>query len=113
MQMTIQQIQDFLTSQAEADLADASVRALRSDLLNFAAWWEERYHRPFTLSQLVTRDIRQWQQYRQQEAGVSPKTINRNLVSLRRFCHWGITAGPAGAFAQKPTVLKAFWVESP
>lgn len=93
MQMTNQQIQAFLTSQQDAALADASMRALRSDLLNFAAWWEERHHRRFTLSLLVTRDIRQWQQYRQQEAGVSPKTVNRNLVSLRRFCHWGITAG--------------------
>lgn len=93
MQMTLQQIQDFLTSQQEADLAPASVRALRSDLLNFAAWWEERHHRPFILSQLVPRDLSHWQQYRQQEAGVSPKTINRNLVSLRRFCQWGITVG--------------------
>jgi site-specific recombinase XerD len=93
MQMTIQQIQAFLTSQQKADLTQASMRALRSDLLNFAAWWEARHHRPFILSQLVTRDIRQWQQYRQQEAGVSPKTVNRNLVSLRRFCQWGITAG--------------------
>lgn len=91
--MTVQQIQDFLTSQQEAGLADASMRALRSDLLNFAAWWEERHQRPFTLSQLVTRDIRHWQQYRQHEAGVSPKTVNRNLVSLRRFCHCGTTAG--------------------
>lgn len=91
--MTIQQIQDFLTSQQEADLAQASVRALRSDLRNFAVWWEARHQRPFTLAHLVTRDLRHWQQYRQQEAGVSPKTINRNLVSLRRFCQWGITVG--------------------
>ena len=58
MQMIIQQIQDFLTSQQEADLATASVRALRSDLLNFAAWWEAQHKRSFTLSQLVSRDVR-------------------------------------------------------
>jgi len=38
----------------------------------------------------MTRDVRHWQQYRQQVAGVSPKTINRNLVSLRRFCQWAV-----------------------
>ena len=38
----------------------------------------------------MTRDVRQWQQYRQQVDGVSPKTINRNLVSLRRFCQWAV-----------------------
>lgn len=37
---------------------------------------------------MVARDIRRWQRDRQQVDGVSPKTINRNLVSLGRFYGW-------------------------
>lgn len=81
-------IEDFLRAQNDRDLSPATLKALRSDLFHFIAWWERMHERTFALQQLVVRDIHQWQQYRQQVDGVSPTTINRNLVSLRRFCQW-------------------------
>ena len=83
-------VEDFLIAQNERNLSLATLKALRSDLSHFMRWWEGMHERPFALQQLVARDIRQWQQHRQQVDGVSPKTINRNLVSLRRFCQWAV-----------------------
>ncbi len=80
-------IERFLTAQEKRDLSPATLRALRSYLCNFGDWWEEKRQRPFTVSQLVSRDLRQ------QVDGVSPHTINRNLSSLRRFCGWAVTTG--------------------
>ena len=88
--MTDSTIEAFLKSQKTRGLSAATIRALQSDLLNFAAWWEKVQARPFDVQQTVARDIRRWQQHRQQVDGVSPKTINRNLVSLRRFCGWAV-----------------------
>jgi site-specific recombinase XerD len=88
--MTHSQIEDFLRVQDHRDLSTATLRALRSDLLHFTAWWENTHERAFAVQQLVARDIRRWQQHRQQVDGVSLKTINRNLVSLRCFCQWAV-----------------------
>jgi site-specific recombinase XerD len=86
--MTQPLIEDFLLAQQARGLSTATLRALRSDLLNFVSWWEGCHNRPCPLEQLVARDIRQWQRDRQQVDGVSPKTMNRNLVSLRSFYQW-------------------------
>lgn len=84
------QLDSFLLAQQSAGMSPATLKALRSDLLHFMAWWEQARERPFALQHLAARDIRQWQQHRQQIDGVSPKTINRNMASLRRFCQWGV-----------------------
>lgn len=83
-------IDQFLDSPEIHSLSPATVKALRSDLRNFAEWWEQARHRPFSVRKLVARDIRLWQTYRQQVDGVSPRTLNRNLFSLRRFCQWAV-----------------------
>jgi integrase/recombinase XerC len=100
-------IDDFLAAQKARGLASATMRALRSDLSNFVSWWEQIRQRPFSLQQLVSRDIRRWQTHRQQNDGVAPKTLNRNLFSLRRFCQWAVTQGllpdnPAAAVTEIP-----------
>ena len=86
-------IDTFLVTQEKRDLAPATLRAFRSDLHNFRDWWEETRRRPFAVAHLTSRDLRQWQRHRQQVDGVSPRTINRNLSSLRRFCQWAVTEG--------------------
>ena len=83
----------FLATQEARGASPASLRAIRSDLQNFYLWWEQTYQRPLVLQQLMTRDLRRWQQHRQQVHGVSPKTINRNLFSLRSFCQWAMVEG--------------------
>ena len=58
-------IDQFLDSPEIGSLSPATVKALRSDLRNFVKWWEQARQRPFSVRQLVARDIRLWQTYRQ------------------------------------------------
>ena len=88
--MTESHLDNFLLSQQSAGSSPATLKALRSDIRNFIVWWEKARERLFALQHLAARDIRQWQQHRQQIDGVSPKTINRNMASLRRFCQWAV-----------------------
>ena len=83
----------FLGAQESRGASPASLRAIHSDLQNFYLWWEQTHQRPLVLEQLVTRDLRRWQQHRQLVHGVSPRTINRNLFSLRSLCHWAMVEG--------------------
>ena len=86
-------IEAYLTSLQTQGRSPATVRATRSDLSGFKSWWEKTYERPFTVQQLVTRDIRRWQIERQQLDGAKPSTINRALSSLRGFCQWSVREG--------------------
>ena len=91
--MSDRAVENFLSDQAKRGLAPASLKALNGDLTSFCRWWEQVHHRPFSLEQLVARDLRQWKQHRQQVEELAPKTINRNLSSIRRFCQWAMTQG--------------------
>lgn len=51
-------IDQFLDSPEIRSLSPATVKALCSDLRNFVKWWEQARHRPFSVRQLVARDIR-------------------------------------------------------
>lgn len=86
-------IDEYLTYLQVHDRAPATLRATRSDLSGFQTWWEHTYRRPFTLEHLASRDIRRWQQERQQLDGARPGTINRALSSLRGLCRWAVAQG--------------------
>lgn len=81
-------INSFLTSLADRGLSPATLRAARSDLMQFVSWWEANYQRSFDLTLLVDRDIHGWRRHRQEEDGVASTTINRALSTIRRFCDW-------------------------
>jgi site-specific recombinase XerD len=86
-------IEAYLIALQAQDRSPATVRATRSDLSGFRAWWESAYGRPFSVQQIITRDIRRWQIERQQVDGAKPSTINRALSSLRGFCQWSVREG--------------------
>lgn len=86
-------INEYLAHQQSRGRASTTLRATRSDLIGFQFWWEQTYRRPFTVPQLTSRDVRRWQQERQQVDGVRPNTINRALSSLRSYCSWALAEG--------------------
>jgi site-specific recombinase XerD len=86
-------IDEYLTHLQSRGRAPATLRATRSDLSGFQSWWERTYRRPFTAAELTSRDIRRWQQDRQQVDGVRPSTMNRALSSLRGYCTWAVAEG--------------------
>jgi len=86
-------IDEYLAYLQSRGRTPATLRATRSDLLGFQSWWEQTHRRLFTAAELTSRDIRRWQQDRQQVDGVRPSTINRALSSLRSYCNWAIAEG--------------------
>jgi site-specific recombinase XerD len=86
----VAQYLDYLATQGRSP---ATVRAVRADLRQFAAWWETTQHQPWMVELTSDRDLRRWQRHRQVEDGVAPATINRALSTLRRFCAWAVQHG--------------------
>lgn len=70
------------------DYAPASRRAVRSDLLKFGCWFVKANSEAFDLSRITTRDCADFRDSLRRERQQSVATVNRNLVSLRRFFGW-------------------------
>jgi site-specific recombinase XerD len=70
------------------DYAAASRRAVRSDLIKFGKWFVTANSEAFDLSRITTRDCADFRDSLRRERSQSVATVNRNLVSLRRFFTW-------------------------
>jgi site-specific recombinase XerD len=70
------------------DYAAASRRAVRSDLIKFGKWFVAANSEAFDLSRITTRDCADFRDSLRRERSQSVATVNRNLVSLRRFFGW-------------------------
>jgi integrase/recombinase XerD len=83
----------------EQDLSVASRRNYASDLRQFAAWCEHSWGegqddpRPFTPAAISTPTVTTYRSYLQTVLILRPATINRHLVSLKRYCCWAVDAG--------------------
>jgi len=83
----------------EQDLSGASRRNYASDLRQFAAWCEHSWGegqdelRPFEPTAISTPTITAYRSYLQTVLSLRPATINRHLVSLKRYFGWAIDAG--------------------
>lgn len=71
-----------------ADYAESSRRAVRSDLLKFGRWYCQANHEPLTLTRVTTRDCADFRDALRREQNQAVPTVNRCLVSLRRFFGW-------------------------
>lgn len=78
----------------DVDLQPATVRNYVSDLQHFMAWceglWSEGQEavQPFALEQVATPTLTRYREYLQQTLQLKPATINRHLVSLKRYFGW-------------------------
>lgn len=70
------------------DLAENSRRAVTNDLRKFAMWFIEANSEPLKIDRVTTRDVADFRDHlrRVQEQAVS--TVNRAIVSVRRFLAW-------------------------
>lgn len=76
--------------QTYADLGEATLRNYRSDLRDFITWWEsgEGGGVPFEPAAVATPTLTQYRAHLQTVQKKAPATINRRLVSLKRFFTW-------------------------
>jgi len=83
----------------EQDLSTATRRNYISDLRQFAAWCEHSWGegqeelRPFASTAISTPTITTYRSHLQTVVGLRPATINRHLVSIKRYFAWAVDAG--------------------
>lgn len=84
----------------EEDLAYATIRNYLSDLRHFAAWcefvWKQgREAEPsFAPSAVTTPTLTDYRTYLQQKLHLKPNSVNRSLISLKRYFAWLLSTGP-------------------
>jgi integrase/recombinase XerD len=80
----------------EEDLSPSTVRNYLSDLRQFAAWcettWDEGQEaaQPFTPEGVSTPTITRYRSYLQTVLKLKPASINRSLVTLKRYFSWTV-----------------------
>jgi integrase/recombinase XerD len=91
------------------DLRPATHRNYTSDLRQFAAWCEHTWRAAdaaavFALAHVTTPTFTAYRAYLQ-ALGLSPATINRHLVSLKRYCAWAHEQGLVAVDPGRPVKL--------
>jgi site-specific recombinase XerD len=84
------------------DFSANSRRAFTLDLRKFAAWFTQANRECFQVIRITTRDISDFKDYLRREQGQAVASVNRALVTLRRYLGWltqqgVIPANPAQA----------------
>ena len=76
------------------DLAAASIRNYLSDLRHFIAWYEAaqetNIHDCFTPQGITTPALTRYRTYLQTVGRQKPASVNRSLISLKRYFGWAI-----------------------
>jgi len=90
---------DFL---AAHDFAPPTRKALTSDLRKFARWFAAANKEVFRVERVTLRDVADFRDHLRRDQGQAVASVNRALVSLRRFFEWlvsqgHVTANPADA----------------
>jgi site-specific recombinase XerD len=75
------------------DLSPHSRRAVVNDLRKFAQWFSTANNEPFTAKRVTARDVADFRDSLRKNEGQAVATVNRCLVSLRRFFGWLVEQG--------------------
>ena len=86
-----QQIQDFQTHLAESDLSPNTIRCYTLDLNAYSQWFSRETGEQADIESITPLDVSDWREYMLKEK--KPATINRRLVSVSKFCQWGVKEG--------------------
>lgn len=75
----------FLT---DHDLSANTRRAFAQDARKFASWFIEANKEPLALGRVTSRDVSDFRDYLRRDKGQAVASVNRALVTLRRFFLW-------------------------
>jgi integrase/recombinase XerD len=85
--------------QDEVDVRPATLRNYLSDLRQFMAWCEATWRAgqeaeaSFTPATITTPLLTRYRTYLQRTLQRKPASINRALISIKRYCAWAVEAG--------------------
>jgi len=84
------------------DFSANSRRAFVQDVRKFAAWFSGANREPFRISRVTVRDITDFRDDLRRNQGQAVATINRCLVTVRRFFAWLVEQGHITSNPAKP-----------
>lgn len=83
-------VRGFLNGQ---DFSSNTRRAFANDLRKFAAWFTIANREPFAVSRVTTRDVADFRDHLRRVENQAVATVNRCLVTVRRFYDWLLRQG--------------------
>lgn len=86
------EVSQVVTGMMERDCGQNTKKALLSDLRSFLSWYEAKNEESFSFSRAIQRDVLDFRRD-SQSLGFSVATINRRLVTVRRFFTEAIAGG--------------------
>ena len=92
-------VESFL---AAHDFASESRRAMVTDLKKLARWFADANREAFVVGRVTTRDVTDFKDYLRRARGQAVATVNRCLVSVRRFFGWLADQGLVRSNPAKP-----------
>src|SRR5436305_14901934 len=78
----------FAAFLAGHDFSANSRRAFTQDVRKFASWFSSANRERFVVGRVTTRDITDFKDHLRREKGQAVATVNRALVTVRRFFSW-------------------------
>ena len=73
---------------ASHDLATNTCQAIRNDLRKFADWFSQANREPFAVKRITVRDVTDFKDHLRRKQGQAVSTVNRALVTIRRYLAW-------------------------
>ncbi len=86
----------------EHDFSPNTVRAMKQDIRKFALWFTSSNNEPFNVKRVTIRDVIDFRNYLQKDRKQAVATVNRCLVSLRRYFNWLLSFGHLESNPAKP-----------
>ncbi len=83
-------IKRFLTGN---DFSPNTRRAFAQDLGKFSHWFTQSNKEPFRISRVTTRDVSDFRDHLRRDKAQATATVNRALVTVRRFLSWLVDEG--------------------
>lgn len=87
---------------AAHDLAPNSRRAFAQDIRKFAQWFTTANKEPLAVKRVTVRDITDFREYLRRKQGQAVATVNRALVTVRKFFGWLVDQGHVPTNPAKP-----------
>lgn len=84
------------------DLAPNSRRAFAQDMRKFGLWFTAANREPLDMKRVTVRDITDFREHLRREQGQAVATVNRAIVTLRKFFGWLVEHGHIPANPAKP-----------
>lgn len=75
------------------DFAAETRRGFTQDIKKLARWFASANGEPFRVARVTITDVTSFRDFLRRECGQSVATVNRALVTIRRFFHWLVDQG--------------------